>query len=77
MEQAVTDCKKAGLEVCGYFIIGLPGETLNTVNETIDLAKKLDLDLVTFNITAPHPGTPFYDYLEKNGYLRTKRLVKI
>lgn len=72
MEQAVTDCKKAGLEVCGYFIIGLPGETLKTVNETIEFAKKLDLDLVTFNITAPHPGTPFYDYLEKNGYLRTK-----
>lgn len=72
MEQAVTDCKKAGLEVCGYFIIGLPGETLKTVNETIEFAKKLDLDLVTFNITAPHPGTPFYEYLEKNGYLRTK-----
>jgi len=72
MERAVTDCKKAGLEVCGYFIIGLPGETLKTVNETIEFAKKLDLDLVTFNITAPHPGTPFYDYLEKNGYLRTK-----
>jgi radical SAM superfamily enzyme YgiQ (UPF0313 family) len=72
MKQAVTDCKRAGLEVCGYFIIGLPGETLKTVNETIGFAKKLDLDLVTFNITAPHPGTPFYDYLDENGYLRTK-----
>jgi radical SAM superfamily enzyme YgiQ (UPF0313 family) len=72
MEQAITDCKRAALEVCGYFIIGLPGETQKTIKEAVSFAKKLDLDLVTFNITAPHPGTPFYDYLERNGYLKTK-----
>lgn len=72
MKQAVIDCKKAGLEVCGYFIIGLPGETYETIEQTIKFAKSLDLDLVTFNITAPHPGTPFYNYLEERGYLITK-----
>ena len=72
LEQAVTDCKKAGMEVCGYFIIGLPGETYETIEQTIKFAKHLDLDLVTFNVPAPHPGTEFYRYLESNGYLRTK-----
>ena len=72
MEKAVLDCKRAGLEVCGYFIIGLPGETKETVQKTINFAKKLDLDLVTFNIPAPHPGTEFFRYLEKNNWLRTK-----
>lgn len=72
MEQAVADCQKAGIEVCAYFIIGLPGETDETIKQTIEFAKKLDLDLVTFNVPAPHPGTEFYRYLESNGYLRTK-----
>jgi len=72
MKQSVIDCKKAGLEVCGYFVIGLPGETAETIEQTVKFAKSLDLDLVTFNITAPHPGTPFYNYLDEKGYLMTK-----
>lgn len=72
MKQAVVDCKKAGLEVCGYFVLGLPGESNETVEQTVKFAKSLDLDLVTFNITAPHPGTPFYNYLDEKGYLMTK-----
>lgn len=72
LEKGVADCKKVGLEVCGYFIIGLPGETDKTINQTIKFAQDLDLDLVTFNVPAPHPGTQFYRYLEENGYLRTK-----
>ncbi len=71
MEKAVTDCKRAGLEVCGYFVMGLPGETSQTVSETIEFAKRLDLDLVTFNVATPHPGTLFFQYLKENGYLRT------
>ncbi len=76
LEQAVTDCKKAGLEVCGYFIIGLPGETYETIEQTIKFAKHLDLDLVTFNAATPHPGTEFYHYLEKHDYLKTKNWSK-
>lgn len=72
MKQSVIDCKKAGLEVCGYFVLGLPGETAETIEQTVKFAKSLDLDLVTFNITAPHPGTPFYNYLDEKGYLMTK-----
>lgn len=64
--------KKAGLEVCAYFVYGLPGETRETMQKTLAFAKKLDADLVTFNIATPHPGTDFYRYLERNGYLKTK-----
>ncbi|MBI4845304.1 MAG: radical SAM protein [Candidatus Omnitrophica bacterium] len=76
MEQAVKYCKQAGLEVCGYFVIGLPGETLETVNQTVEFAKRLDLDLATFNVTAPHPGTEFFDFLQKKGFLKTKNWEK-
>lgn len=64
--------KKAGLEICAYFVYGLPGETRQTMKATLDFAKAIDADLVTFNVATPHPGTDFYHYLEKNGYLKTK-----
>lgn len=70
--QAISDCNRAGLEVCGYFVIGLPGETKETIQETIGFARKMKLDLVTFNLPTPHPGTPFFNYLEEKRYLRTK-----
>ncbi|MFA5156663.1 MAG: radical SAM protein [Candidatus Omnitrophota bacterium] len=71
MRRAVLDCKKAGLEVCGYFVFGLPGETRQSIKMSIELAKELDLDLVTFNTATPHPGTDFFTYLEGNGFLRS------
>jgi anaerobic magnesium-protoporphyrin IX monomethyl ester cyclase len=62
--------REAGIMNWGYFIIGLPGETEETIRQTIDLAKGLPLDLALFHIAAPYPGTPlFFEVLEK-GWLR-------
>jgi radical SAM superfamily enzyme YgiQ (UPF0313 family) len=66
------NCKKAGLEVCGYFVFGLPGENKETIEMSVNFAKDLDLDLVTFNIATPHPGTDLFAYLEDNHFLRSK-----
>ncbi len=54
----------------GYFIIGLPGETEETIRQTIDLSKKLPLDLALFHIAAPYPGTPFFFEVVEKGWFR-------
>jgi anaerobic magnesium-protoporphyrin IX monomethyl ester cyclase len=62
--------KKAGIRNWGYFIIGLPGETVETIRQTIDLAKQLPLDLALFHIAAPYPGTPFFFEVVENGWFK-------
>jgi len=69
IKKAVYLTKKAGIKVWGYFIIGLPEETNETVNETIRLAKELPLDLVNFAVATPYPGTEFYELAKKNNWL--------
>lgn len=62
--------KKAGIMNWGYFIIGLPGETEETIRQTIDFAKKLPLDIALFHVAAPYPGTPFFFEVVENGWFR-------
>ena len=64
--------KKAGIEVLVHNILGLPGETKETMQETIDFLKSIDIDYITLGIAQPRPGTPFFDYLVKNNYLKTR-----
>jgi len=54
--QALTWAKNAGIRNWGYFIIGLPGETEETIQDTIAFSKKLPLDLALFHVAAPYPG---------------------
>ncbi len=67
----VADCKKAGIMARACFMLGNPGETRETIRQTIDFAKKLNPDIVLFNITTPYPGTQMFDWAESNGYLTT------
>src|SRR5207248_1180280 len=53
-----------------YFIIGLPGETEQTIRQTIDFSKKLPLDLALFHVASPYPGTPFFFQVMENGWFR-------
>jgi radical SAM superfamily enzyme YgiQ (UPF0313 family) len=64
--------KDAGIEVLLFTIFGLPGETKETIAETINFVKSMDVDYATMGIAQPRPGTPFDDYLVKNNYLRTR-----
>jgi radical SAM superfamily enzyme YgiQ (UPF0313 family) len=61
---------KIGLTVHGDFIIGLPGETRESVRKTIDFAKDLDCETIQVSLAAPYPGTEFYDYAKKNGLIQ-------
>jgi radical SAM superfamily enzyme YgiQ (UPF0313 family) len=68
--QALRWAKAAGINNWGYFIIGLPGETEETIRETICYAKELPLDIALFHIAAPYPGTPFFFEVVENGWFR-------
>jgi len=72
-EDAVKLSKKAGLEVYGFFMIGLPDETEETMKDTIEFAKKLDLDAAKMSIMIPLPGTPIYSELNEKGLIKTKK----
>jgi radical SAM superfamily enzyme YgiQ (UPF0313 family) len=68
--QALTWARQAGIKNWGYFIIGLPGETVETIRQTIDFAKRLPLEIALFHIAAPYPGTPFFFEVVGNGWFR-------
>ena len=68
-ERFTANCKKLGLLVHGDFIIGLPGETRESIRKTIDFAKRLDNETIQVSIAHPYPGTEFYDYVKKNGLI--------
>jgi len=69
-QEAIAKTKQAGIEVKAFFMLGLPGDTEETMQETIDFAKKLDPDIATFSITIPFPGTEIYERAIKTGELR-------
>ncbi len=63
---AIKLLKAAGIMVSGYFIIGLPVETYQSLIHTVDYANSLDLDIVVFLNLLVFPATRLYDYIEKN-----------
>ena len=70
VERALRWSKEAGIMNWGYFIIGLPGETEDSIRETIRFAKKLPLDIALFHVAAPYPGTPFFFEVVREGWFR-------
>ncbi|MEM3519594.1 MAG: cobalamin-dependent protein [Candidatus Hadarchaeales archaeon] len=61
-----------GIWTNGFFIIGLPGETPETVRKSIEFAKWLDLDFASFFIATPYPGTRLYELAKDAGYLESE-----
>jgi hopanoid biosynthesis associated radical SAM protein HpnJ len=67
--QFTKDCHKLGLVVHGDFILGLPGETRDTIRNTIAFAKELDVETIQVSVAHAYPGTELYDYAVKNGFM--------
>jgi len=63
--------KKAGIMVHGCFMVGNPGETTETLEKTLEYAKKLNPDTAQFYPIMVYPGTNAYRWAEQNGYLLT------
>jgi anaerobic magnesium-protoporphyrin IX monomethyl ester cyclase len=66
VDEAVRSSREAGLQIIGYFMLGSPGETPDTIRKTIDFAKKLKVDFAQFSVTTPFPGTELYDIYMQN-----------
>ena len=74
-ERFTSNCKKLGLLVHGDFIVGLPGETRESIRKTIEFAKRLDNETIQVSIAHPYPGTEFYDYARKNNLISIGNIV--
>jgi len=67
IRQAFKNAKEVGLETIGFFIIGLPGETRETMQRTIDFAIELDPLIANFSMMTPYPGTKVYEIVKRQG----------
>ena len=63
------DCRDLGITVHGTFILGLPGETKETIEETIRFATEIDPHTIQVSIAAPYPGTVLHRQAVENGWL--------
>ena len=68
--------KKFGIKIYNYFVIGLPWETEDTVEDTIDFAIELDSDFVSFYTATPLPGTKYYTYANENNLIDSNTSFK-
>jgi hopanoid biosynthesis associated radical SAM protein HpnJ len=67
--QFTKDAHKLGLVIHGDFILGLPGETRETINNTIAFAKELDVETIQVSVAHAYPGTELFDFAVKNDYM--------
>lgn len=68
--------KKLKIKVFGCFMIGLKGDSRETIEDTFRFAKKLYPDMVFFQQAVPFPGTAFYQWVKEEGYLKTEDYSK-
>lgn len=71
VKRAVNIAKNIGLEVWGFFMVGLPGENKQTIEKTVNFAIQLDLDVAKFYVTTPMPGTELFELWSTKGYIKS------
>ena len=62
------DCHELGIVIHGTFILGLPGETRETIQETLKFAKEINPHTIQVSLAAPYPGTFLYKQAKENGW---------
>ncbi|MBM4285454.1 MAG: hopanoid biosynthesis associated radical SAM protein HpnJ [Deltaproteobacteria bacterium] len=68
-------CRELGIQVHGAFMVGLPGETRESLAASMRFACELDPDTIQVSLATPYPGTEFYDFCRERGYLKDQALV--
>lgn len=63
------DCHDIGILIHGTFIVGLPGETLQTIEESIRFAREMNPETLQVSLASPYPGTEFFRYVQDGGFL--------
>jgi hopanoid biosynthesis associated radical SAM protein HpnJ len=70
------DCHELGILIHGTFILGLPGETKETVQETLSFAKEMNPRTIQVSLPAPYPGTLLYKQATENGWFAGDDLLR-
>jgi hopanoid biosynthesis associated radical SAM protein HpnJ len=70
----VKNCKKVGIKVHADFIIGLPGETRETIRETIEYAKQMDPETLQVSVAHAYPGTEMYEWFRDKGIIMNTKM---
>ncbi len=69
IREGIAATQRAGVLTFAYFIIGLPGETEETIEDTLRFAREIDPDYCNFHVATPFPGTELYEQAKRNGWL--------
>jgi len=69
-------CKKAKISSMANILLGYPGETKESLEETIELIKEIKPEMLSVNLASPMPGTRLYDMVKKEGKLNVKQYAE-
>jgi radical SAM superfamily enzyme YgiQ (UPF0313 family) len=73
MRKFTKAAQQAGVVIHGTFILGLPVETKETIEQTINFAKELDVFSMQVSLAAPYPGTELYEQAKLNGWFAQRK----
>ncbi len=71
------DCRELGITIHGTFILGLPGETQETIEKTIRYAQDINPHTIQVSLAAPYPGTTLYQQAMENGWLKDRKVISL
>jgi hopanoid biosynthesis associated radical SAM protein HpnJ len=71
------DCRKLGITVHGTFILGLPGETKETIAKSIAFAKEINPHTIQVSLAAPYPGTRLHQQALENGWIPQNKVINL
>jgi hopanoid biosynthesis associated radical SAM protein HpnJ len=71
------DCRTLGITVHGTFILGLPGETRETIAKSIAFAKEINPHTIQVSLAAPYPGTRLYEQALENGWIAPNKVINL
>jgi hopanoid biosynthesis associated radical SAM protein HpnJ len=71
------DCRKLDIKIHGTFILGLPGETHETIEKTIRYAKEINPHTIQVSLAAPYPGTTLHKQGIENGWLKENKVINL
>jgi anaerobic magnesium-protoporphyrin IX monomethyl ester cyclase len=67
--EAIALCNELGIKSQAFFLFGIPGETPESIQQSIEFAKELGASTVQFAVAIPQPGSPLYQECMENGWL--------
>jgi anaerobic magnesium-protoporphyrin IX monomethyl ester cyclase len=68
-EEILGTCRELGINTFCFFIVGLPGDDLSSIVETMEFAEKINADISQFTVATPYPGTRLHDWAQEKQYM--------